>query len=83
MPSKVISNELPDLAIVRLRSGTGRLIELTWLTAIIMIPLIFQVVVWVPFIPGLDGGLRLYSFLQTKTLFVARVGANYSVSVGI
>ena len=66
MSSKVISNELSDLAIVRLRSGTGRLIELTWLTAIIMIPLIFQVVVWIPFIPDLNG-LKLYSFLQPKS----------------
>ena len=65
MPSKVISDELSAQAIVRLRSGTGRLIELTWLTAIIMVPLIFQVIVWLPLIPGLSG-LKQYSFIQPK-----------------
>ena len=66
MPSKVISDELSAQALVRMRSGTGRLIELTWLTAIIMIPLIFQVIVWLPLIPGLSG-LKQYSFIQPKS----------------
>ena len=66
MPSKVISDQLSDQALVRLRSGTDRLIELTWLAAIIMIPLVFQVIVWFPLIPGLDG-IKLYSFIQPKS----------------
>ena len=65
MPSKVISDELSAQALVRMRSGTGRLIELTWLTAIIMIPLVFQVIVWLPLIPGLNG-IKQYSFIQPK-----------------
>ena len=66
MPSKVISDQLSAQALVRMRSGTGRLIELTWLAAIIMIPLIFQVIVWFPLIPGLSG-LKQYSFIQPKS----------------
>ena len=66
MPSKVISDQLSDQALVRLRSGTDRLIELTWLAAIIMIPLVFQVIVWFPLIPGLNG-IKLYSFIQPKS----------------